>query len=49
LDQVHLPDPVYNDLIRLQEENKKLKEAMDQMNERVKILENLVLGKQKAD
>lgn len=40
LDQVHLPDPVFNDLTRLQEENKKLKEMIAEMNERLNALEN---------
>lgn len=29
MDQVHLPDPVQNDLLRLQQENKKMKEDLD--------------------
>lgn len=29
MDQVHLPDPVLNDLIRLQQENKKMKEDIE--------------------
>lgn len=40
MDQVHLPDPVYNDLIRLQTENSKLREALEEVSGRIKSLEN---------
>ncbi len=40
LDQVHLPDPVYNDLIRLQTENSELREALEEVSGRIKSLEN---------
>jgi len=40
MDQVHLPDPVYNDLIRLQTENNKLREALEEVSGRIKSLEN---------
>jgi serine O-acetyltransferase len=39
MDQVHLPDPVYNDLIRLQQENEKLKEELRQVHNRITKLE----------
>jgi len=39
MDQVHLPDPVYNDLIRLQQENEKLKEELQQVHNRITKLE----------
>ncbi|BCJ93330.1 serine acetyltransferase [Anaerocolumna cellulosilytica] len=39
MDQVHLPDPVYNDLIRLQQENEKLKEELQQVHDRITKLE----------
>lgn len=39
MDQVHLPDPVYNDLIRLQEENKRLKDEIKQVSDRLHTLE----------
>lgn len=31
LDQIHLPDPVYNDIMELREENRKLKERLDKL------------------
>jgi serine O-acetyltransferase len=40
MDQVHLPDPVYNDLIRLQTENNKLRESLEEVSVRIKSLEN---------
>lgn len=39
MDQVHLPDPVNSDLIRLQEENSKLREEMEEVSGRIKSLE----------
>ncbi|MGB8455656.1 MAG: serine O-acetyltransferase [Anaerocolumna sp.] len=39
MDQVHLPDPVFNDLIKLQQENEKLKEELRQVCNRLHILE----------
>lgn len=39
MDQIHLPDPVYNDLIRLQTENSKLREALEEVSGRIRILE----------
>ncbi len=39
MDQVHLPDPVNNDLIRLQEENSKLRVEMEEVSGRIKSLE----------
>ncbi len=40
LDQVHLPDPVMNDLCALKEENTELKEAYEQMKERLEAIEH---------
>lgn len=40
LDQVHLPDPVRNDIMKLQEENKYLKATLDEVLKRVSELEN---------
>lgn len=40
LDQVHLPDPVFNDLTALQDENKWLKERLSILCQRVDKLEN---------
>ncbi len=39
MDQIHLPDPVYNDLIRLQQENERLKDEFKQVCERLEKLE----------
>lgn len=39
LDQVHLPDPVLNDLSRLENENKVLKEKIMDVTKRIKVLE----------
>lgn len=39
MDQVHLPDPVLNDLSRLQQENMALREELRQVCERLKKLE----------
>ncbi|WMJ89847.1 serine O-acetyltransferase EpsC [Anaerocolumna sp. MB42-C2] len=39
MDQVHLPDPVYSDLIRLQQENKRLMEELKRVCNRVHKLE----------
>lgn len=35
MDQVHLPDPVQNDLLKLQEENKKLREELEKIKKNV--------------
>ncbi|MDO5519771.1 MAG: serine O-acetyltransferase EpsC [bacterium] len=40
LDQVHLPDPVRTDLLRLQRENEVLKEEMGRILDRISELEN---------
>lgn len=40
LDQVHLPDPVRNDITRLQRENEVLKEEMGRIIDRLNELEN---------
>lgn len=40
LDQVHLPDPVKNDIQQLQEENGKLRECLNSLLQRVEQLEN---------
>lgn len=39
LDQVHLPDPVKNDILELQNENEKLREQLTKLMERVDELE----------
>ena len=39
MDQVHLPDPVYNDLIRLQAESSNLRETLEEVSGRIKSLE----------
>ncbi len=39
MDQIHFPDPVYNDLIKLQQENDSLKDVLKQVSERMQILE----------
>lgn len=39
LDQIHFPDPVFNDLLILQEENKQLKEKLESVCLRLKRLE----------
>ncbi len=39
MDQVHLPDPVMNDLARLQEENNELRKLLDSVEARMKVLE----------
>jgi serine O-acetyltransferase len=38
MDQVHLPDPVKNDLERLQKENILLRHEIDQMKQRLEEL-----------
>lgn len=40
LDQIHLPDPVMNDLCALKEENTELKEAYEQLRERLEAIEH---------
>ncbi len=40
MDQVHLPDPVYNDLIRLQQENEELRDELKYIYERLQRLED---------
>ncbi len=39
MDQIHLPDPVYNDLIRLQQENEKFKDELMQLYDKLHKLE----------
>jgi len=39
LDQVHLPDPVLNDINRLQEENEELKKMIDKLSQRLDSIE----------
>lgn len=39
MDQIHLPDPVYNDLIRLQKENQRLNEELQNVHDRISKLE----------
>jgi serine O-acetyltransferase len=39
MDQVHLPDPVYNDLIELQKENDRLKDELLELGSRLNKLE----------
>lgn len=39
MDQIHFPDPVYNDLIKLQQENESLKDVLKQVSERMQMLE----------
>ncbi|WFR56435.1 serine O-acetyltransferase [Anaerocolumna sp. AGMB13025] len=39
MDQVHLPDPVYNDLIELQKENDRLKDELQELSSRLNHLE----------
>lgn len=41
LDQVHLPDPVMNDLRALREENESLKQDYEKMEKRLKAIERL--------
>ena len=36
MDQVHLPDPIMNELKRLKEENEMLKKRMAEVEEKVK-------------
>ena len=45
LDQVHLPDPVKNDILRLQTENKALREELDSVLERMSKLEKSIDNK----
>lgn len=45
LDQIHLPDPVMNDLNRLQQENDSLREMIKQLGQRIDALE----GKEKHE
>lgn len=40
MDQIHFPDPVLNDLSRLQEENDCLKKLLDEVAQRIKCLED---------
>ncbi|MDF2588052.1 MAG: cysE [Anaerocolumna sp.] len=44
MDQVHLPDPVYNDLIRLQQENVRLTQELKQVCERLQKIEEKKLN-----
>lgn len=39
MDQVHLPDPVLNDIRELQNDNKRLKRQLEQMESRMKCME----------
>lgn len=40
MDQIHLPDPVYNDLLKLQRDNEALREELQQIRERLKAAED---------
>lgn len=39
MDQIHLPDPVYNDLMQLRNENTELKKCIEHLQERCKSME----------
>jgi serine O-acetyltransferase len=45
MDQIHLPDPVFNDISKLQNDNVKLMEELDKISKKVKKLEQQVKGK----
>jgi len=45
LDQVHLPDPVSNDITRLQADNQRLMEEIKELAKKVKMLEQKLNGK----
>ncbi len=45
MDQIHLPDPVFNDISRLQTDNVKLMEEVQKLSKRVKMLEQKLNNK----
>ena len=45
MDQIHLPDPVFNDISRLQTDNVKLMEEVQKLSKRVKMLEQKLNSK----
>lgn len=45
MDHIHLPDPVFNDISRLQNENVKLMEEMQKLSKKVKQLEQKINNK----